>query len=244
MATGRRAASTVGWRTTTALAVIILVSCGKKEEAVAVAPVPTGPAVDEVEFVSTHENKDTYDLVEQHQDFEHKYDQDYAITEYEDARSVAEDAVAMQLNPKQSWETSPTLPSAWPEHSKQVAYLFYPMANHPNSLTESQLFSAKYRVTVSLVDGTTSISALKSRKLGTVKQRRATYMERTELETAERALIHLMLGGDSEHGENFFWGYLKYFKENPKFGRDIKAKSPRFVQWLYASQHHHKTIRG
>ena len=74
--------------------------------------------------------------------------------------------------------------------------------------------------------------ALKNRKLGTVKQRRATFMERNELVAAERALVHMMLGGDAAHHENFFWGYLKYFREYPRFAADIKTKNPRFVKWL------------
>jgi hypothetical protein len=197
-----------------------------------------GPAGEGIEhtFVSTDRNKELYQYEEEPEAarFKGDYDQEYVITSPEEAKDLAEAAVGLHLNSKQTWKASPILPASWPADDKTVMLLYYPMADNPHSMSQYQLFSAAYRVTVCLVDGTTEIHPLKPRKLGTVVQKRPSFLERNELELAEKALVHMILGGEAESGEDNFWGYLKYFHEHPKFARDIKRRAPKFVHWLHA----------
>jgi len=196
---------------------------------------PEGVGIEHT-FVSTNRNADLYQYEEEPEEgpFRGEYDQDYAITSPAEAKDLAEAAVGLHLNPKQGWKASPVLPASWPADDKTVMVLYYPMADNPHSMSQYQLFSAAFRVTVCLVDGTTEIHPLKPRKLGTVVQKRPSVLERSELELAEKALVHMILGGEVESGEDNFWGYLKYFYEHPKFARDIKQRAPKFVHWLNA----------
>lgn len=197
------------------------------------APPPeTEPEVTGHTFVSTEKNKE---FEGQQFDDDALVEHDYgeiAVSTVDQARELAEAAVEPQLNPRQTWKTSPILPASWPAESKQVKFLFYPMADNPHSMSHYQLFSAAFAVTISLEDGTTEIKPLKTRKLGTIVDKRPSVLERNELELAERSLVHVLLGGEIEQGENSFWGYLKYFHEHPKFAADIKRHSPKFVAWL------------
>lgn len=185
----------------------------------------------------------TFKSTEKNEEFEgQKFDDDplvktdygdVAISTVEEAREYAEATIEPELNPRQTWKTSPILPVSWPVNGdKQVKFLFYPMAANPHSMSHYQLFSAAYAVTVSLQDGTAQIEKLKTRKLGTVEDKRPSVLERNELELAERSLVHVLLGGEVEGGENSFWGYLKFFHEHPKFAADMKKQSPKFVAWL------------
>jgi hypothetical protein len=201
------------------------------------APSDRGPGVDEVHYVSSS------------RDDEHKappkakiLDDDeatgevageFAVRSPARALELAEAAVVDELDPKHTWTISPALPARWPSQDPTVLYLFYPMAVNPNSLSHYQLFSPAFEVEVSLVDGSTEIRSIAKRKrLGVIEERRPSLSERQELELAENTLVRLLLVGEISQGDNNFWGYLKYFHENPKFARDIKARSPRFVQWL------------
>jgi hypothetical protein len=208
------------------------------------APASTGSDVEEDEgpsytYVSTDANREAYEYREpvvEIDPFHEDVGAGHAVTSPETAKELAEAAVTPFLNPRQSWRTSPLLPAVWPteDEYKLIMVLYYPMADHPHSMSHYQLFSAAYRVTVSLVDGTTEVQPLKARRLGTVKEKRASMLERSELEVAERSLVYMMLGGDPETGEDNFWGYLKYFHEHPKFARDIKRRAPKFVGWLHS----------
>lgn len=163
----------------------------------------------------------------------------FEVTTVTQARELAEEAVYDQLNPKQQWKTSPVLPAKWPSNDAEAMFLFYPMALHPKSMERYELYSAAWVVVVALTDGTTEITPIaKSRRLGTIEDGRPTSLERRELELAEEAMMVLLLGGDSQAGENRFWGYLKYFHEHPKIGADIKKRRPRFVKWLKGRPHH------
>lgn len=203
------------------------------------APAPA-PADGEFEFVSTERNDESNDDGAQDDDAP-KYDQDYAITTAPAAKELAESTVADRLNPRQTWETSPVVPTSWPTPSKQVIVYFYPLAANPSSLSHFQLFSAAYAVTISLEDGSAEVTELKSKKLGTVQVKRASRLEREELELAEKALVHYLLSGDSEEGENAFWGYLKFIHEHPEIGRDLEKRAPKFVAWLRAKNPRRKS---
>jgi hypothetical protein len=107
------------------------------------------------------------------------------------------------------------------------------MAANPSSMSQYQLFTPAYEVEIYLVDGTSEVRPIaKRRGLGVVKERRASLVEREELELAEHTLVRILLAGKASLGDNNLWGYLKYFQENPKFAQDIKRRSPEFVRWL------------
>lgn len=194
---------------------------------------PAAEPVDENTFVSTNNN-------EADENAEPQTPADtgpltgLAVRDSVEARQLAEDAVADQLNPLQTWQTSPALPVQWPPQDKSLMFLFYPMAANPNSMSHFQLFSAAFRVDVSLLDGSTQVKPIKGkRKLGTVEQKRPSVLERQEIELAERSLLNMIAGGeDPDDGENNFWGYLKYWHEHPKFARDMRKRVPRFAAWL------------
>lgn len=191
-----------------------------------------GPEFDEgqFEFVSTERNDE--EESEDRQVEGPTYAEDYAITSSQAAKTLAEETVADRLNPKQTWEASPLLPVAWPEPGKRVRVYFYPLAANPQSLENFELFSAQYAVTISLQDGAAEVEEIKTKRLGTVKTVRPSRLEREELELAEKALVHYLLSGNSDDGENAFWGYLKFMHEHPKLARDITGRAPQFVAWL------------
>lgn len=193
----------------------------------------SAPDDGEFQFVSTEHNDGDEEEADEQADAP-KYDRDYAITTAPQAKELAEATVADRLDPKQTWETSPVLPTAWPSPGTQVVVYFYPLAANPSSLSHFQLFSAAYAVTISLEDGGAEVAQLKSRNLGTVQMERASRLEREELELAERSLVHYLLSGDADEGENAFWGYLKFMHEHPEIGRDLEKRAPKFVAWLRA----------
>jgi hypothetical protein len=190
------------------------------------------PEDGEFEFVSTEHNDE--DEGERTRDDTPKYDKDYAITTAVAAKELADESVADRLNPRQTWEASPVLPTSWPEPGKTVVVYFYPLAANPSSLSHFQLFSAAWAVTISLEDGSAEVTELKTKKLGTVQMARPSRLEREELELAEKALVHYLLSGDSDDGENAFWGYLKFVHEHPEIGRDLEKRAPKFMAWLRA----------
>lgn len=191
------------------------------------APEPS----DENTFVSTNNNED---LDEEEPEPQAGPLGDLQIQEATAARELAEEAVADQLNPRQTWKTSPALPVQWPPEEKAVMFFFYPMAASPNSMSHFQLFSAAFRVDVSLEDGSTQVKPISGRrKLGTVEDKRPSVLERKEMDLAEHSLLNVIAGGTNpDEGENNFWGYLKYWHEHPKFARDMKKRVPRFAAWL------------
>jgi hypothetical protein len=182
------------------------------------------------EFVSTERNVE--DERTNRGDDGPRYAEDYAITSSQAAKALAEETVADRLNPRQTWEASPLLPVAWPEPGKRVRVYFYPLAANPQSLESFELFSAQYAVTISLQDGAAEVEEIATKRLGTVKTERPSRLEREELELAEKALVHYLLSGNSDDGENAFWGYLKFMHEHPKLARDITGRAPKFVAWL------------
>lgn len=158
---------------------------------------------------------------------------DCAVTTPEAARALAETAVAEHLDPKKTWTTSPVLPATWPTSKRAVVYFFYPMAANPRSMTHFQLFSAAWRVEVSLHDGTTAVAPVaKPRELGTITQTRPSSLERRELEIAETALVQQLVGTDVDAAESPYWGYLKYMHEHPQLGKDLQRRAPAFLGWV------------
>jgi hypothetical protein len=158
---------------------------------------------------------------------------DCTVTTPDAAKALAETAVAEYLDPQKTWTTSPVLPSTWPTTKRTVVYFFYPMAANPRSMTHFQLFSAAWRVEVSLHDGTTAVAPVaKSREIGTIAQTRASSLERRELEIAEAALVQQLVGTDVDEGESPYWGYLKYMHEHPQLGKDLQRRSPAFLGWV------------
>ncbi len=154
----------------------------------------------------------------------------FAVTTAERAKEVAEEAVSEQLDPDRTWALSPVLPAAWPAKEPSVAVLFYPMAPNPPSLTEYQLYTPAFRVTVSLADASTEIKTIgKRRKLGTIKRTRPSSLEKRELDLAEASLVKQMLGGQIELGQRPYWGYLKFIHEHPKMGRDMERRASKFI---------------
>ena len=219
--------------------VILSLACAKQPDtAPTVAPAPEQDAgVAHDDFVSEYDEDEEDETQEPvyDDDFAEAYEGEYDVTTPDAARELAEAAVADRLNPKQVWKTSPVLPATWPSKDKAVKFYFYPMAASPQSMQHFQLFTAAYRVRVSLADGATDVKPLKkTRKLGTYEDRRPSVLERNELALAERALVHTVLGGSAHSGENNFWGYLKFFHENPQFARDIRGRDPKFYKWLQA----------
>ncbi len=155
------------------------------------------------------------------------------VTTPEAARELAEAAVADRLDPKKTWKTSPLLPTTWPTKERAVLFFFYPMAANPRSMSHFQLFSAAWSVKVSLVDGATSIAPIvKARELGTVEDKRATSLERRELDIAEGALVQQLVGTGVDNTESPYWGYLKYMHEHPMIGKDLQRRSPAFLGWV------------
>jgi hypothetical protein len=158
---------------------------------------------------------------------------DFAVKSAEAAKEIAEAAVADRLDKKKTWLLSPVLPTKWPSNERVVAVYFYPMAANPHSLSHFQLFSAAWRVDVSLVDGTTKVSPVaKSRLIGTVEDTRPSSLERRELDLAEASLVRRLLGADGTSGENAYWGYLKFIHEHPEIGRDMERRAGAFVKWV------------
>lgn len=228
------------------LVVVLALACNKAEQPTT-PPEPdagspgAGPDVGGFDFVSgEHEERTAADYVDVDEpNDDHVDDSAFEVTSVQQARDVAEAAVADSLNPKKQWKTSPVLPAAWPSKGPSAMFLFYPMAVHPESMERYELYSAKWVVVVELTDGSTDVIEInKSRRLGTIEGGRPSSLERRELEMAEDALMVLLLGGESQTGENRFWGYLKYFHEHPKIGGDIKKRRPGFIKWLKGRPHH------
>lgn len=192
-------------------------------------------------YVSTHRNEDAEkeheaaeaEKAENRRAEAETEDSGFAVATVEAAKQAAQDAVNDQLHPDHTWEASPLLPAQWPPQEPKVVVFFYPLKSNPPSLTEFRLFSPEFRVTVGLEDGQTEVKAItKSRKLATIKQTRATSLERRELDMAEAALMHQLLGHEVDEGAKPFWGYLKYVHEHDKIGRDLKRRSPKFFAWV------------
>lgn len=229
------------------VSIVLAGACAKDTAGARASDVPddstygAGPGIDQVQYVSgsRHDAAASAPVAKVLDDDDDAgdIDGDFEVKTPARALEIAEAAVADTLDRKHTWKTSPALPARWPSHDRKVLYLFYPMAVNPQSLSHFQLFSPAYEVEVSLVDGTTEIRTLgKQRRLGMVEDRRPSLSERQELELAENTLVRLLLAGEASQGDNNFWGYLKYFHENPRFARDIKARSPRFVKWLYTKK--------
>ena len=162
----------------------------------------------------------------------------YAVTSRVQVRSLADAAAEPLLGGSFDWKSSPILPAAWPEHQSKIAVLYYPMSIDPVQMSRAELHSAAVQVTVALTDGAVEVAEMNKRSLGMVENTRAARLEREELEMSETALVHLMLAHETEdHGENHFWGYLKYFHEHPKFAGDIKRRMPDFVDWVEELHH-------
>lgn len=157
----------------------------------------------------------------------------FVVTTPEAAKQAAEAAVADRLDPLKSWTTSPLLPATWPVKDRSIVYYFYPMAANPKSLTHFQLFSAAWRVEVSLRDGATEVTAIdKPRQLGTIAQTRPSSLERRELEMAEAALVQQLVGSEVDEDESPYWGYLKYLHEHPQLAKDLQRRAPTFLAWV------------
>jgi hypothetical protein len=158
---------------------------------------------------------------------------DFVVTTPEAAKQLAEAAVADRLDPLKTWTTSPVLPATWPAKDRAVVYFFYPMAANPRSMTDFQLFSAAWRVEVSLRDGDAAVTPIaKSRELGTISQTRPSSLERRELEIAEAALVHRLVGTEADADDSPYWGYLKYMHEHPQLAKDLQRRSPSFLGWV------------
>jgi hypothetical protein len=158
---------------------------------------------------------------------------EYVVTTPDAAKQLALAAVADRLDPLKTWTTSPLLPASWPVKDRAVVYFFYPMAANPRSMTEFQLFSAAWRVEVSLRDGEAAVTPIpKSRDLGKISQTRASSLERRELEIAEAALVHELVGTEADADDSPYWGYLKYMHEHPQLAKDLQRRSPSFLGWV------------
>jgi hypothetical protein len=216
------------------LSIVIAFGCAHRKDEAAPAPVvehEPAPTGDQFAFVSTDNNQAAEGrVVEEGQG---EIAGDFAVKSPDAAKEIAEAAVADRLDKKKTWRTSPVLPTSWPASERAVAVYFYPMAANPHSLEHFQLFSAAYRVDVSLVDGTTKVLPIaKPKMIGTVTDTRPTSLERRELEIAESALVRQLLGADIASGENNYWGYLKFMHEHPEIGRDIEKRAGPFVKWV------------
>ncbi len=217
------------------LSILFAVACGKQADAPPPTTTPDDVEDDEpedgtFEFVSTERNAQTEEAPKEQA--KEAFEGDPVVTSAPQAHDVADAAVADRLNPKQQWIQSPVMPTKWPGVDRHVNVYFFPMAANPNSLTSFQLFSPQYVVTVSLDDGTGEVTELKKRKLGMIADTRPSRLERQEREMAEAALVHYLLTGNPHEGENSFWGYLKYFHEHPKLGKEMKRSHPAFTTWL------------
>jgi hypothetical protein len=161
----------------------------------------------------------------------------FAISTASDAKSAADEVAEEHLDMRHEWIQSPLFPAAWPEHGDRVVVLYYPVALNPTDMNHGELHSAAVRVVLSLRDGTSEVETMKKRRLGEIEHSRPSRLEREELELSETALVRLILKHeDEDHGENHFWGYLKYFHEHQKLGRDMKKQIPEFSAWV---QHLH-----
>lgn len=158
---------------------------------------------------------------------------DCVVTTPEAAKAIAETAIAEHLDPRKTWTTSPALPTTWPTTKRAVVFFFYPMAANPGSMDHFQLFSAAWRVEVSLQDGKADVVPVgKSREIGTIAQTRPSSLERRELEIAEAALVQFLSGAGSDDEESPYWGYLKFMHEHPQIGKDLQRRSPAFLGWV------------
>jgi hypothetical protein len=215
------------------LPLTLALACARKDAAPIEAPSQgDGPGVEQNTFVSTSHNETRREpkIVEAG---EGEIEGDYAVKSAERAKEIAHAAVEDQLDPKKTWRLSPVFPTSWPSKEQSVAVYFYPMAANPRALQFYQLFSAAYRVDVSLVDGTTKVVAIpKPRMLGTIEETRPSSLERRELELAEASLVRQLLGADLRQGENTFWGYLKFVHEHPEIGKDVSRRQGAFMAWI------------
>jgi len=219
--------------------VLVLAACQRATHDAPAAPEPAPAAEPEAAeqpfetqtFVSTSRNEETRthgDDGEQSTGVP-----GFTVVTPEAAKELAQTAVADQLDPKKSWKPSPVLPAAWPSKEPAVIVYFYPMAAYQSSLTRYTLFTPAFRVTVSLVDGTTKVDPLaKPRALGTIEDTRPTSLERRELDMSENALMQRLVGTEADAGENPFWGYLKFIHEHPKLGKDLEKRSSSFIGWV------------
>lgn len=217
---------------------LALASCQRTAHDAPVAPEPK-PAPDTEEpfetqtFVSTSRNDEPAPRPGDEDADAPLAVEGFTVVTPEAAKELAQAAVSEQLDPKKSWKLSPVLPTTWPTDEPAVVVLFYPMAAYQSSMTRYTLFTPAFRVTVSLVDGTTNVDALpKPRSLGTIEDTRPSSLERRELELSENALIRRLVGVDVEAGENPFWGYLKLIHEHDKLGRDLEKRAPSFIGWV------------
>ncbi|MCX4247195.1 hypothetical protein [Paraliomyxa miuraensis] len=222
---------------------LVLTSCGRAKDTATVEPEPASAPEPEAEpeepfetqtFVSTSRNDEGPVIGRAEEEEASRVVEGFTITTREAVKDAADGAVADRLDPKKSWKQSPILPASWPSTEPAVIVYFYPMAANPGSLTQFKLLSPKYRVTVSLVDGTTTVDDLgKGRVLGTIEESRPSSLERRELEISETLLIDGLVGIDSRSAENPYWGYLKYVHEHPKFGRDLEKRAASFFGWVH-----------
>lgn len=217
---------------------LVLASCQRTQQDAPVTPEPE-PTVEEEDpfetqtFVSTSRNDAPRPRPGDEDVDAPLAVEGFTVVTPEAAKELAQAAVADRLDPKKSWKLSPVLPTAWPSEAPAVLVLFYPMAAYQSSMTRYTLFTPAFRVTVSLVDGSTEVDALgKPRSLGTIEDSRPSSLERRELELSENALMRRLLGVDGDSGENPFWGYLKYIHEHPKLGKDLEKRSASFIGWV------------
>lgn len=158
---------------------------------------------------------------------------EFIVTTPEAAKELAETAIAEYLDPKKTWKTSPVLPAGWPAKERAVIVFFYPMSANPDNLTHYQLFTPSYYVKVSLADGATAIEPIaKHRELGTFEDKRATSLERRELDLAEASLVQQLTGATVDDADQPYWGYLKFVHEHPQLGRDLERRAPAFLGWV------------
>jgi hypothetical protein len=223
------------------LLVASLAACVRERETVAPEPDPAEPRapapVEENRFVSTdHRHASPGDTPPEG----HVVTEDapaplvgYEVTTAEAARERAEAAVQDRLDPSRAWRTSPVFPTAWPPREPAVMFFFYPMAASETEISRFTLYSAAFRVDVSLKNGSTNVRALgKPRRLANIDEKRAATLERSELAIAERTLLRRVAGVGEHEGENAYWGYLKYFHEHPQLARDLRTRVPAFAAWL------------
>lgn len=234
-----------------AISSFLLIGCAKDRAAAPVeAPSPPAderPQLDEETYVSGADEvededeagPDGMDAVVQADADQAPVEGDFAVRTPERALEVAEAAVAAELDPKLTWKTSPLLPITWPSKEARVRYFFYPLSAHPSDMSQFHLFTPAYEVEVNLVDGSSEVRPIaKRRRLGVIEDRRASLLEREELELAENTLIRIVLAGQASLGDNNLWGYLKFFHENPELGQDIKRRAPAFARWVEGKKRH------
>jgi hypothetical protein len=219
---------------------LALASCQRSTQDATVAPEPAPASEPDSEagpletqtFVSTARNEETGTGGSEDEETTTAVE-GFTVVTPEAAKELAQAAVADRLDPKKSWKPSPVLPAAWPSTAPEVVVFFYPMAAYQSSMTRYTLFTPAFRVTVSLVDGSTKVDPLaKSRSLGTIEDNRPTSLERRELDLSESALVRRLVGTDGDAGENPFWGYLKFIHEHPKLGKDLEKRAPSFIGWV------------